>query len=533
MNSIKKELSDQPDTKKGINRRKMLKALAGVPVIGLFGFGVLKKIQYDKTHNIRKEVLNELGINDILSQVKSVPEGAKGDLIRIGMVGHGHRGEFLVNAIGYMNAEQFNRRGTAGKLAAQIRFGNLNVALTGICDVFDNHAEKGMLAAQHDIHTQGELAKKHPVKRYLHYHDMLADKNIDAVIIATPDHHHAQMTIDAIKAGKHVYCEKSLIRREEEIHKVYDVVKNSNFVFQQGHQVPQNAIFQQAKEIIERGLLGNISHIETSTNRNSSKGAWINHLDNANNPKPGSEQSIDWKQWLGTTPYKPFSIERYYGWSRFSDYGTGLIGQLFSHEFDAANSLLNIGIPSSVVSSGGQYFYKEYGDVPDVLNCVFEYPNRNLALTYSANLASSKSRPRTFYGQDASMTLGSDITITPDANSSQYSSLIKRGLINPNSPMLSVVKDGQQTGGVDGVTSATSKYYATRGLVSTNIGGLEYDVTHLHMREWINCIRNGGETSANIEKAYAEGVAIAMADISYREKCRVEWDSINKKIKRC
>jgi predicted dehydrogenase len=76
---------------------------------------------------------------------------------------------------------------------------------------------------------------------------MLADPNIDAVIISTPDHHHARITIDAIQSGKHVYCEKSLIHREEEIYATYEAVKNSNLVFQQGHQYPQTAAFQVAK----------------------------------------------------------------------------------------------------------------------------------------------------------------------------------------------------------------------------------------------------------------------------------------------
>ncbi len=138
---------------------------------------------------------------------------------------------------------------------------------------------------------------------------MLADPNIDAVIVSAPDHHHAQMSIDAVKAGKHVYCEKAPVHREDEIQPLYEAVKNSGMVYQMGHQIPQNAVFQQAKEIINRGLLGNISQVETTTNRNTPSGAWIRHLDNSGEPKPGDEKSIDWKQWLGKAPEVPFSIE--------------------------------------------------------------------------------------------------------------------------------------------------------------------------------------------------------------------------------
>jgi len=517
---------------KGFSRRNMLKAMAGVPVAGALGIQVLRELKYNEKHNMRREIIRELGLEDLLDSVKPVTEST-GDLVRLGIVGFGMRGPQLANALGFMEKSQARKLEESKLEEAQLKYGNFNVAITGICDVFDLHAEKGLATASHDIHSDGEFAGKHPIKRYRHYHDMLADNDIDAIIITTPDHHHAQMTIDAIQAGKHVYCEKSMIRREEEIYRAYDVVKNSKLVFQLGHQIPQNAVFQQAREIIRRGLLGKISHVETTTNRNTEDGAWIRHLDKEGKPKPGDERSIDWKQWLGASPNAPFSIERYYGWARFFDYDTGLFGQLFCHEFDAVNQLLHMGIPDSVYSSGGQYYYKDFGDLPDVLNTTFEYPDKELTLTYSANLTSSKVRPRTIYGKDASMTVGGHLTVTPDGNSEKFASLIERGMIDPSSPMLEILKGSNPKNAVDAVSSATSKYYASRGLTSTNIDGREWDVTHLHLKEWIDCIRNGGETSSNIDMAFQEGVVIAMADISYREKCRTMWDKENKKIIRC
>ncbi len=368
-------------SEKGFSRRNMLKAMAGVPVAGVLGVQVFREMKYDDTHNMRKEIIKELGLEDLMDSVKPVAESS-GDLIRIGIAGFGVRGPQLSNALGFMEKNQFNKAVENGSLDAQMNYGNFNVAITGICDVFDLHAEKGLATASHDIHTEGKFAGKYPVKRYRHYHEMLADDSIDAIIVSTPDHHHAWMTIEAVKAGKHVYCEKSVVRREEEIQPVYDAVTQSGRVFQMGHQIPQNAVFQQAQEIIRRGLLGKISQVETTTNRNGDNGAWIRHLDGDGKPKPGDEHSIDWKQWLGESPDAPFSIERYYGWARYFDYDTGLFGQLFSHEYDAVNQLLHMGIPETVFASGGQYFYKDFGDIPDVLNTSFEYPNKELTLTW-------------------------------------------------------------------------------------------------------------------------------------------------------
>ena len=399
--------------------------------------------------------------------------------------------------------------------------------MVGICDVYDMHAERGLATARNDIRPGGEKATKLPVKRYLTYQEMLADKDIDAVVIATPDHHHAPISIAAAKAGKHVYCEKSVALAEDELNEVYNTVKSSKIVFQLGHQITQNVVFQQAKEIVKKDVLGKITLVETTTNRNTADGAWIRHLDANGNPKPGDEKSIDWKQWLGSRPLVPFSIDRYYSWVKWFAYDLGMIGQLFTHEFDAVNQLLRIGIPKSVASSGGIYYWKDNREIPDVLHCVFEYPERDLTLIYSANLACSRERGRVFMGHDASMELGESLSIKADFDSTKYKKKIEEGIIDTSVPMIAIHPG---SGKVDAVTSATEKYYASRGLSTTNINGREVDVTHLHLKQWIDCIRDGGTPTANIDRAFEEGVACLMAHKSYIEKRQVQWDPVNRKI---
>ena len=196
------------------------------------------------------------------------------------------------------------------------------------------------------------------------------------------------------------------------------------------------------------------------------------------------------------------------------------------------NQLLDLGIPNTVSATGGQYFYKELGDMPDVLHTSFEYADKGTTLTYSANLTSSQSRPRTIYGRDASMTIGSDLTMTPDGSSERYAGLLEKGLADPSRPMLEILEGSDISSPIDAVTSASIKYYAARGLTRTFIDGTEWDVTQLHLKEWLDCIRFGGTPSANIEKAYEEAVVLAMADISYREQRRTSWDPVNKRIVR-
>jgi predicted dehydrogenase len=507
-------------------RRTILKALAGLPILGVFGLEAMRN--YDFTKAKKNRALKELGLGNLeLPVLNNSSLGNSGDLLRIGMIGFGSRAHELSNALGFMHPDDVEGKKKDNTLSDWLSQEYLNVSVTGICDVFDLHAEYGLATARNNVRPGSDQAIGLPVKRYNRYEDMLNDKDIDAVIIATPDHHHARITIDAIKAGKHVYCEKSIAHSEAELMEVYRVVRNSKLVYQLGHQITQNVVFQQAKEVIKKDILGKITLVETTTNRNTADGAWIRQLDSDGNPKPGDEKSIDWKQWLGSAPYAPFSIDRYYNWTKWFDYDTGMIGQLFTHEFDAVNQLLRIGIPHSVVSSGGIYYWKDNREIPDVLHCVFEYPEREMTLIYSADLANSRSRGRVFMGHDASMELGGSLNITADADSTRYRKMIKEGIIDTSAPMISIQPG---SGKIDAVTSATQKYYASRGLSTTNINGRTVNVTHLHIKEWLNCIRNGGIPSCNIERAFEEGVTCLMAHKSYLEKRRVTWDPIKKTI---
>jgi predicted dehydrogenase len=267
--------------------------------------------------------------------------------------------------------------------------------------------------------------------------------------------------------------------------------------------------------------------VETTTNRNDEHGAWIRHVEKDGTLKPGDLNSIDWKQWLGETPEVPFSIDRFYNWTKWFNYDFGMFGQLFSHEFDAVNQLLNIGIPKSAVASGGIYRWKDNREIPDVLNAIFEYPEHELTLMYSATLSSSRQRGRVFMGIDASMELGGTMEIKADSNSEKYKKLIADKKIDTSALMVAI---NPGSSSIDAVSSATEKYYSSRGLTSTYINGRKVDTTHLHIKEWIDCIRSGGVPTANIEKSYQEGITTMMGHKAYMEKRLVEWDPVNRKI---
>lgn len=522
---VEKSGAKKDDTGKHmIKRRTLLKAIAGLPVLGVFAYELMKKQAYD--HEKKNALIRELGLQNIQAPIIIKNSPPKGDLLRIGIIGFGNRAVAHANGLGYLHPGDVEKRKMNKTFDDWYVQDDLNVAITGICDVFDLHAENGLATARNTIRSAGAKTDI-PVKRYRTYQEMLDDKDIDAVMIATPDHNHAAITIAAAKAGKHIYCEKAPSHTEQQLNDIYKAVTGSKIVYQLGHQLSQSTIFRQAKDIINKDILGKITLIETTTNRNTSEGAWNRTFLPNGKPKPGDEKSIDWAQWLGDAPKVPFSLDRYYSWTKFFDYDIGLIGQLFTHEYDAVNQLLRIGIPKSAVSSGGIYYWKDDRDMPDSLHCVFEYPDRDLTLLYSASLSSSRSRGRVFMGHDGSMELGSTISITADGDSSKYKKQIDSGLIDPSGPMISF---NPNSGKIDAVSSATEKYYVSRGLTTTTINGRSVDVTHLHIKEWIDCIRHGGTPSANIERAFEEGMTCLMAHKSYVEKRRTTWDPVNRKI---
>ncbi len=411
------------------------------------------------------------------------------DPLRLGIIGYGKRGEELLEA-------------SINSQAAQT---DLNIEYRGVCEINDLRLERGLAAA-------GSKAKA-----YKNYLDLLNSDDIDAVIIATPDHWHARMAMDAANRGKHIYLEKCMTRTVVEAKSLRDIVKRSAVVFQLGHHGRQRDLNLKAKKLIANGTLGKLTLIETTTNRNDPHRDWEMVGDESL-----SEEHVDWNQFQGPEAKKqPFSAERYYGWRNYWDYGTGMSGDLLSNEFDVINSILDLGIPESAMATGGLYYHLDGREVPDVFQAAFEYPDSELTLLYSGTLASGIPRGTLFMGNDATLELGRILSVWVDKQSAKYKSRIESGIIDPSSPLVNYLKPLDS---VDAVSSATSKYFADRGLDMTYSGGRAVNTTHLHLAEWMHCIRSGGITSCNIDRGFEEAVTAHMATRSFQEGRMIRWD---------
>jgi predicted dehydrogenase len=264
--------------------------------------------------------------------------------------------------------------------------------IASICDAYRGRVER----------TLDRVGSKAKVLR--DYREAIGDSSIDALIVATPDHWHKQMVVDAVKAGKDVYCEKPLTFRSADGPEILAAVRQSGRVLQVGSQGMSSATQNRAKEMIRQGRLGKVTMIRAAYNRNTASGAWIYPI-----PPDASPQTVNWDLFLGPAPKLPFDLARFFRWRCYQDYSGGIATDLFVHLCTTIHYLMDARMPSRVVAMGNLYRWKESRDVPDTLNAILEYPEGftvNLSSTFNNQSAAEQSFQ--FLGTEGTISIGWD-----------------------------------------------------------------------------------------------------------------------------
>ncbi|MCG8512008.1 MAG: Gfo/Idh/MocA family oxidoreductase, partial [Rhodospirillales bacterium] len=240
-----------------------------------------------------------LGVATPLRGVRAQVNGAN-ERIGVGFIGCGGRAGSHMNMLTHLRDRE-----------------KMNIQFVAVCDAYRPRMER----AKQRIKAE---------KSYMDYRELLADKDVDLVCIATPDHWHAQQAIDALEAGKHVYCEKPVSHwtQFDLTKKLYETSKQSNAVFQLGTQAMSDGAWHQMKKLVQDGLIGQPIHGETGFFRVGDWGERGMHIDDAN-VKPGKD--LDWKLWLGDRPRVPHSVDRQFRWRLFMDYAGGPSTDLYPH----------------------------------------------------------------------------------------------------------------------------------------------------------------------------------------------------------
>lgn len=237
------------------------------------------------------------------------------------------------------------------------------VKLIAACDLYD-----GRLARMKEVYGAGLFTTRD-------YREVLARKDVDAVIIGTPDHWHSRITVDALRAGKDVYCEKPMVQKIEQGKEVVKAQQETGRVLQIGSQYASSMVYQKAAQLLKAGAIGEVNLVEAWLDRNTALGAWQYSI-----PPDASPETVDWVRFVEPAVKRPFDATRFFRWRNYRDYGTGVAGDLFVHLLTGLHVATGALGPSRVYATGGLRYWKDGRDVPDVMLAVMDYPNFNLAL---------------------------------------------------------------------------------------------------------------------------------------------------------
>ena len=321
---------------------------------------------------------------------------------------------------------------------------------------------------------------------YPDYREVINRKDIDAVLIATPDHWHAPMAIEAMKAGKDVYLEKPMTHTADEARQVSEVVKATGRVLQVGSQTTSSDQWWKARKAIADGMIGQLLTSQGSYHRNSADGEWNWPIDAAAGPEAKGDDFIDWKMWLGSAPQRPFDADRFFRFRKYWDYSGGTATDLFYHVMAPMNICWGEPqFPYRVVGMGGNYVFKDGREVPDTFNLLADYPKGHSVILSS------------------SMANGTHIP----------------GLIRGHEGTIMMVPQGQFEGRVEYITVtperiSKNKFKEKYGTIEIK---LETEPRETHMENFLRCVKTREKPVLDALTAYKAMVTIYMSVQSYRE----------------
>jgi len=350
-----------------------------------------------------------------------------------------------------------------------------NIEITAVCDPWRVRQEVASAQAKE---WYGRAARK-----FTSYRDLLALEDVDAVMIASPDHRHTVHLKAAAEAGKDIYCEKPLAMRLDSLIEACDAVKKAKAVCQIGTQLRSLPSFTGCRELYKTGILGTVGRIEQC--RNGEKPYWYGYI------KDVKEEDLDWKEFLGDRPMRPFDPVLYSGWYGYREFSDGPVPGLGSHFIDLVHYITGAKFPTSCVCLGGTFTWKDEHNFtcPDHVQALWVYPE-GFMVSYSTNFGNGSGNSFKIFGDQGVM-----------------------DMVNWTEPMISAEGGGKRMGQIRGNKRVD-------------------DVAHPdHFLDWLQCLRTRGTPNASIDAGYQHAVAVIMAMQSYDTGKRTVYDSEKREIR--
>ena len=358
-----------------------------------------------------------------------------------------------------------------------------NVQILTVCDVWD----KRRRAAQ----ARAEIPES---QAFGDYRKVLDNKDVDIVVIATPDHWHARIAVDAMLAGKHLYIEKPMTRNLEEAFKIMKTSKETNRKVQVGAHGTSDPKWHKAREIIKSGKLGTLLWAQASYCRNNPKGEWNYDLD-----PEATAQTVDWTTWLGTAKKRPWSPERYFRWRKYWDYANGIIGDLWPHRLYPLMFAMGINeYPKTVSCIGGILCDTDTGsgdprngeprDVADTTMLTVQFPSGAMIFV-AGSTVNERGVEDVIRGQKANLLCGGP-----------------KVQIQPERPYVDEIEAKDETPPDSGENHAK------------------------HQKNFIDCLRNDKQPNCDIELGVRGQTIITLAEMSYKRGRTMHFDAASLKI---
>lgn len=414
------------------------------------------------------------------------------DRINVGVIGCGGRGS--------SDAQSFATFGQNNPNSCQV---------VAVADVYEKRRR-----------TQSE---KHKVKGYLDYRELLNHPDLDAVVIATPDHWHGKMALDAMDAGKDVYLEKPMVHTNEEARLLVDKVKETKRILQVGSQTTSADIWWKAKKAIADGMIGQMIESQGSYHRNSVGGEWNYPIDPNAGPNGKGDDFIDWNMWLGTqyklAPKRDFDADRFFRFRKYWDYSLGIASDLFYHVIAPLNICWDEPqFPYKVMATGGTYVFrrpdgKPDREVPDTYHLLAEY-SKGHSLVLSSSMANDTHIPGLIRGHEGTIIL------------------VDHGKFESSVPFITVKPQVYGARMVNGqMTPAKAiggdAYAAKWGTKDIQIPIDQKDMMQAHIDNFLSSMRTRQKPHLDVETGAKAVVVINLSAESYREGKVMYWDEKN------
>jgi len=367
------------------------------------------------------------------------------DTIQLGVIGAGDRGTYVMT--------NFQK--------------NTSVHVAAVCDIYSEHIDRARQKAT-------------DAKSFSDHRKLLEEKGLDAILIATPDHWHSVVAIDALNAGRDVYVEKPLTLRPAEGPRIVKAARVNDRVCQVGMQQRSGKHYLEAKrEYIDKGRLGKITLARTWWHGNGY------HLRRAPASLQTKPSNLDWSRFLGPVKWRDWDPQQYYNWRAYLDFGGGQVTDLFTHWIDVVHMFLGQDVPKSAAAAGGVYAYKDGRTAPDTINVLLEYPT-DLTATFEA-------------------------TLVPG-----------------------IKGEGIEICGTEGRLLIDRRHYefhtTARGVQPVIVTAEDPDMTFAHVNNFLECVRTRQRPNADVLIGHRSAQASHLGNIAYMEKRRIDFDPQREEI---